>query len=300
MTPAPTQRIRLIALVAIIAIALLMPPMARAQPATKAPPKSTAPAASSDPTSPTADDSTRPNLTGRWAQFQVITTIESIPLLGDVESTMAALLYVDFVQQGAQVTGVETMCHLNLQSSSDSIQVHIPKAFTRSLSGNRRQGTVEQTPTGWRLKLDRVWMLSGVALDHPATDSLPDDPEDPRVRDTDRDGLPGATLVSEGIVEGAIYLAQKSWNELTGKFKQHSTRIEGHVRWGSERKILDADSVLLEIEAASRPHPNPNQSIFTMVRVGPNEDCRAIAQKGRQLFQPRKSKSAAPPAESPN
>jgi hypothetical protein len=224
-----------------------------------------------------------PSLTGRWAQLQVVTSLEDIPVLGEVTTTMAVTMLLDIQQEGSALQVREQMCHIAFRSSSDLVEIEVPAAFARSLSGNLRTGRVREAAGKRQVTLDRLLMVGGMELANPESDSLPNKTSDPRVRDSDGDGFPGLTLQSRGTIEGAIRIVQRSWNVLRGVVTDPDT-VSGKLQWASERRVIDADSVLLEVEPESRPHPDPGRNIFRWVRVSNTTDCTDVAKNSRKLF----------------
>lgn len=222
-------------------------------------------------------------LTGRWAQIQVISAIENVPVLGEIVNRMGVLLLLDIRQEGKALRATETVCHMWMSSSSDQLDIVFPPGFSRALSGAERTGSIQGSGEDAAFQLDRLRIIKGVKLSDPVREALPEEPDDPRVTDEDGDGKPGLTVRSEGLVSGNIYLVQRSWNRLVGAVRKNGS-ISGRIEWGSERRVVEADSFLLKLDPDSRPHPDPEKSAFRMVRVDEKMTCSELASQSRDLF----------------
>jgi hypothetical protein len=127
--------------------------------------------------------------------------------------------------------------------------------------------------------------VSGVKLKNPLTDKLPDDEDDPRILDADRDGHPGLTVQVRGLIDGDLYVVQRDTSEMTGELSADQTRISGTMRWRVQQAVLDATSVFLTGDPPdSKQHRDPKRSTFQMARVAPGASCAALIAQRKQLF----------------
>ncbi|QDG54143.1 hypothetical protein FIV42_26395 [Persicimonas caeni] len=136
----------------------------------------------------------------------------------------------------------------------------------------------------WAQKLvtTAVSKVLGANLDAEA-DKLPRKKSDPRVIDGDKDGHPGMTVRVSGLIDGELYLLQKSWDRLWGKMLGDG-RIVGRIKWRTEQVVLDSTSRLLGDPPESKPHPDPKQSYFRMKRVTAQTSCADIVKTQKELF----------------
>lgn len=228
------------------------------------------------------------DMTGSWAQLQLTTAISSIPIFGDITTTTRTLLLLDVQQFKHEVLITETICRIDIKSSSTSVRTIIPAPFLSALSGKTRRATIitksnqaGQSTTSYmqHAKLTTV----GAKLKNPQHDALPSSPQDARVYDADRDGKPGVTVYIRGIIDGNIHLVQRGWNRLRGTFVGPDT-IQGSIAWNSEQIILSATSIFLSGQPSSRPHKSQKLNRFTMRRVPSSTTCDAIVKQQRNLF----------------
>ena len=63
----------------------------------------------------------------------------------------------------------------------------------------------------------RVQLLGWSARGDAATEEVPTDPKDPRVRDGDMDGKPGVTLTVDGLIKGSVYVVNRSVIDIQAK-----------------------------------------------------------------------------------
>lgn len=226
-----------------------------------------------------------PTLTGRWAQLQQTTAVSKVTFIGEVTTTSTSLLLVDIREQGAGLVLRETVCAIHIVSTEDSVTMRIPPAFQRAVSGRERPVKLEPTGRGWRYLQPTQTEVSGARLKNPQADKLPDDEDDPRVLDPDRDGHPGLTVQVRGLIDGDIYVVQRDTSELSGELSADQTRIRGTMRWRVQQAVLDATSVFLSGDPPdSKQHPDPRRSTFQMTRVAPGASCAALIAQRAQLF----------------
>lgn len=246
------------------------------------------PARQEDPSSaraPTAQAAPTPDLTGRWAQLQRTTAVSDVTFVGEVISTTTALLLLEITRQGEGFTLRETVCAIDLASTADSVTMRIPPAFQRAVSGRTRPARLERDGAGWRYVQPMKIEVSGAQLKNPERDKLPDDEDDPRVTDPDRDGKPGLTVQVRGLIDGDIYVVQRDRSELTGTLSPDGTRVAGGIKWRAEQTVLDATSVFLSGDPPeSAPHKDAKRSTFKMTRVAPGASCADLLAKRRSLF----------------
>ena len=58
--------------------------------------------------------------------------------------------------------------------------------------------------------------VQGAHLVMPNSEALPADAADPRVFDQDQDGLPGVTVLIEGILDGSVQVVQRTHTRMVG------------------------------------------------------------------------------------
>lgn len=224
-----------------------------------------------------------PNLSGRWAQVQVTTSVVEVPFKGPSEAKVVSLALLDMEQEEEELQIVETVCGIESDGPTRVIRTEYPPRFAQALSGRARRARLRWQGGRLRYIEPRSYRSSGVRLEDPEQDALPDGPSDPRVLDEDGDGHPGLTVRVAGWVNGEVYLVQRGWSELEGVVRG-SGQIEGQVAWNSEQRVLEASSAMLESTPASRPHPASNKHFFRMARVPSKATCAELLTKATGLF----------------
>ena len=214
-----------------------------------------------------------PDLSGQWAQLQVTTSISKIPVVGEVVSTTSSLLILSVEQTGEKLSIKEQICDIKIESTAKRVQTLIPPAFIKAASGTQRTATLSRAGQTIRYEQDPKVVVLGAKLKNPR-DALPEDDDDPRVVDADKDGKPGLTVLVRGIVDGEVYVAQRGWNKLTGELR--GDLISGKVEWGSEQTTLDATSMLLKSSPTSRPDPRASVNYFRMKRLDGAVTCAQL------------------------
>lgn len=215
-------------------------------------------------------------LSGVWVMAQLTTTAARIPIVGDVYATSRLVTLHRLRHQRDRLQGEGQLCNLELHSGSRFVRTTVPRAGQASLPTPVFDARIGADANG-RLTLsqERRFVVVGARLTDPRLDPLPHAPSDPAVFDEDRDGQPGMTIEIGGLVSGRIFVAQRSWTELSGRMIDRD-RIVGSVRFGNEQVVLRATSMLLAHAPASRAVPE--RSWFRMTRLADQADCaRALA-----------------------
>ena len=128
----------------------------------------------------------------------------------------------------------------------------------------------------------------GIALEDPANDRLPTDPNDPRIVDADGDGNPGITVkirVTDDLT-GELYIARReifAWDAVLVT----PDRLEGTVTDGSEQLVIGAsDPIFATSKAQWVQYPDLSRSPVVLVRVDPSWDCERLAAERDALLPP--------------
>jgi len=231
--------------------------------------------------SSTVADTPLPDISGTWAQLQVTTSVVDLPVIGDIVSTTTAVLVLDIAQSGSNVTVTEQVCDIDLSSSSKRVRTVFPEAFTRAVSGRKKRARIARDGSVVRFTQKRDYAYLGAKLSR--SGALPDDPDDPRVYDQDKDGHPGVTVRVRGAVDGDIYVVQRSWDEMRGAMTG-ADRIDGHVKWHTEQSVLGATSIFLKSSPDSQPHSSPARNYFRTTRLPDGTGCAHALEHREALF----------------
>ena len=224
-----------------------------------------------------------PDLSGRWAQEQVTTTLTRVPVVGDVRSVTTTLLIVDVQQQDAELRVRSQVCSITVDNQPALVRTVLGDAFVRALPITERPAHLVQGTAGWQLQQPRFTEVIGARLGSPEREPLPTTMDDPRVVDQDNSGQGGMTVRIEGLVRGEIYVVQRGWNQLQS-LRIDSGYVEGSLRWGNEQVILGASSRFLRRESDARPDPAPGTQRFRMIRIPAETSCASILRRGEGLW----------------
>ena len=237
----------------------------------------TTPLASAQSTAPEkTPDAATIDMTGRWAQRQITTSISDIPILGDVVTTTTSVLMLDVVQKkDGKIAIKETICDIDINTDQGGLRTIIPPAFVRAASGTTRTGRVWKKGDRWGMRIKPKVVVLGAKLARPDRDALPDDEDDARLVDADRDGKPGLTVRVRGAIDGEIYIVQRGWNEMTGSI-QGKDQASGTIRWKSEQSVVDSSSIMLSSSPETRPDKRASKNTFAMKRVAPGASCATV------------------------
>ncbi len=227
--------------------------------------------------------SSLPDVSGSWAQRWVVGSIDTMPVIGDVQASTKSLMRVQVEQRGADLLMRVETCLVEVDSGTEIIQEVIPDAFVASLGISVRAVWLERQGSRYRFVQPRAYELRGVRLLDVAGEALPTSAQDPRVYDQDVDGRPGVTVRVTGLVDGEVWVAQRDSHEVEGEVVSLD-RIEGRIRWLKEQAILGADNPLLESPLPSVPDPNPDRSTMVMVRTSEDMQCAGIVAQEAELF----------------
>lgn len=222
-------------------------------------------------------------LSGRWVMAQRTTNVARVPVVGEIYATSEVVALHQLRHENERLFGAGRLCRLELNSGSrwvstsllPAAKARLPQPVVDARLGLDGDGNVT-------LRQERRVVVVGARLDNPSFDPLPRLPSDRTVFDEDRDGRPGMSVEIGGIVPGRIYVAQRSWTELSGRMVSRDG-FAGQLRFGNEQVILEATSRRLSHPPATRALPS--RSWFRMQRLPDDADCNQAQTAARGWFQ---------------
>jgi len=225
------------------------------------------------------------DLSGTWAEWQILSEFATLPLAGDVVRTSTVTMRVTIEQTGSSVALRWTFCASVIDNGSPIASTIIPEAFLASLGEVAAIATLDATSGPVRFSQPWTLEIRGAQLANAETDPLPTSPDDPRVVDQDGDGKPGLTVqVSAlGLLTGEVYVVQRVRTKLAG-IVVSPDRIEGLVEWTTEQVTLAATDPIFMSELPSRPDPIAENSAFLFVRIDPTWTCTEILDRQSLLL----------------
>ena len=220
-------------------------------------------------------------LVGRYAHYDVVAYQDA-----SMKTLIISTGFADLEMRGGKLWNVQRFCHADTVTDQ-KIDVSISDAATRAIVPV--DTPVQVTRVGGRLRVVRPATPTaiGIAMDDPAHEALPSDPNDPRIVDADGDGKPGVTSrvrVSDQL-QGEIYLARREIFSYDVT-RESPDRLVGSVTDKSEQLILGASSDLFRSTAQWKQVDDPTRNPVIWTRVGPDWDCARLAENRDALFPP--------------
>ena len=128
------------------------------------------------------------------------------------------------------------------------------------------------------LTLPIAYEVVGADLVNPATDTLPTDPTDPRLADSDNDGFPGISVGLSGFITGTLRSVQRQSTVLRG-LAVAANRVEGGMIYKSDQSIVASEPPNIKnlyTLSTSSSDPAVCSSTFVMVKVSDDADAGAV------------------------
>ena len=224
------------------------------------------------------------DLNGTWAVLERVHAVVGQPL---PSSQLSRQMYTfDITQTGTDLAIVEHMCDIQVDDLSGAETTRMLPALFASLAPTNRTGSLTGDATaGFELTTVQAYRVRGVALTDIATEALPTEATDPRLRDMDSDSKPGVTLLLDGLLDGRAYVVQREWNLYYDAALVTPDRIEGRSMWSSEQIYLGSDPPeIAELGIVATPDADPAKHEVVLVRVPDGSDCAFVAAHQCTLF----------------
>lgn len=222
------------------------------------------------------------DLAGRWAHFDVVAY---------QDDTMKTLIistgFADLEVRDGELWNQMVFCHADTANdvgtevtfSDAATQAILPVATPVEISGEPGSLRIVRPPTPTPI---------GIDLEDPENESLPTDPDDPRITDPDGDGNPGVTAsirVTDDLT-GEIYLARREIFSYDVD-QVSADRFEGVITDESEQLIIGAsDPIFTSAGGDWEQIDDPERNPVIWVRVDPSWDCDRLAAERDELFPP--------------
>ncbi|MGM0557546.1 MAG: hypothetical protein ACQEVA_14270 [Myxococcota bacterium] len=237
----------------------------------------------SDDSDQTKESQKVTDVSGTWAQKVVNSSISKVPVVGEVTTDSVGYLLLDIQQDGDDLTITSELCDVRIDSSVKKVRTVVPQSFVEAIGTTTRRAELDREDGQWNFVAPTKYTTLGVRLRNEQHETLPEDPDDPRVLDPDDDGKPGVTLRIEGMISGELYVIQRGWDVMRGTVDGQD-RIDGLIEWGNEQVLLDSSSVFLGSQPPSRPHPNAKRSFFRTTRMPDDATCSDLVESRKTLF----------------
>ncbi len=165
------------------------------------------------------------------------------------------------------------------------VRTELGPAFVAAMPGWESKATWDQHGDGpGAVHIAEHTFILGADLSDPARGNLPEDSDDARITDPDRDGHPGVTVEVSGFVSGQVYLVQRLTRGLRGSVDPDG-RMTGTVIGAGDQKVIGASNAILKTFTPRFEHnPDPKRNTFVWVPVPPESTCETILAARDRLF----------------
>jgi hypothetical protein len=224
---------------------------------------------------------TAASVAGRYAHYDVVAYESS-----DMKTLIISYGFTDLTEQDGELIAKESFCHSE-HRSDQPITTEMSDAATSAIRPPSTPVTVTEKNGRIRIQRPRTPTGIGIRLEDPANDSLPTDPDDPRIADDDNDGKPGVTVRIKvtDTLSGELYIARReifAYDVL----RQDDGSLTGTVDDHSEQLIVGASDDMFKTEAAWIQHPDPSKSPIILEPVDKSWDCARLMSERDRLFPP--------------
>lgn len=213
-----------------------------------------------------------PDLSGTWSGTTVATMNSRIGPIGGFRTTTTSRLILEIEQDGRELEIHVHTCAVEMDSTNPMVSTSLSDGFVENLGVVVRPAVIREIDGEFQFLVQRQYSAQGVRLADLAQDPLPEDRSDPRLIDQDGDGNPGFTVSVGGMVKGEVYVIQRGWDELSGTIEDED-HIEGHIRWDSVQRVIDASRRLLMRQPSLQPNNERARNYFEMTRVEDGTRC---------------------------
>jgi hypothetical protein len=209
-------------------------------------------------------------LAGTWELELVIASLTHVPVLGELRTRSRSVLRVEVTDTPTGPVARQQVCTSEVLDRAGLARTILPPAFVRSIP-DRTYALVLGADGGVRADLGveaTGWTGEG---------ALPTDAADPRVRDVDGDGRPGATVLVEvaPFGTGHVQFVHRGHSLLEGHRSGPDTVEGGVVVTLLEQQTIGATPRILG--GTLRSVPDPAHSSFVMRRTTPATACAPAA-----------------------
>ena len=221
------------------------------------------------------------DLVGRFAHFDAVSYEDET-----MKTVIISTGFADLELRDGELWNQMTFCHADTVTDQN-IEVSIADAATQAIIPIATPVEVTEQDGTLRIVRPATPTPIGIKMDDPENETLPTDPDDPRIFDADGDGNPGVTStvkVSDDL-QGEIYLARREI--FAYDVAQDSTdRLVGTISDGSEQLIIGASNPMFLAAGQWEQIDDPERNPVIWQRVDDDLDCDGLAAQRDDLFPP--------------
>ena len=224
-----------------------------------------------------ANETLWPDLSGEWATVQVLVATADLPIVGTlwIDTIVGVLTHI--TQSGSSLILQDRYCFTDAKPSTFLFRTNIGDVTMQSIQPEPRLAKLILKGCDFRFTQDWYTEVRGAVLEDPETEPLPNDPEDPRLADLERDGHPGMTIQASilGLFRGEGYAVQRYRYRLEGTVFDVNTVI-GFIDWTSEQTVVAATNPLFMETFSDDTDADPTKHRFVMIRIDDTWNCETV------------------------
>jgi hypothetical protein len=221
-------------------------------------------------------------LIGRWAHYDVVAYQDDL-----LKTLIISYGFNDFTEVDGQIVDQSSFC-FSEQRTDQPIVTSLSDAATQAIQPPPAVLEIDTVDGVLRVRRPPTPTPVGIRLDDPFNESLPTDPNDPRIVDDDGDGKPGLTVTIEVTPEfvGELYIARREIFAFEALLTEPDL-LTGQVTDDSEQLVIGAsDPVFASSPANWGQYPDLSKSPVILRRVDADWDCERLAAERDDLFPP--------------
>lgn len=221
------------------------------------------------------------DLAGRWAHYDIVAYEDDT-----LKTMIVSYGFTDFAVEDGQLIESEEFCTAE-QITDQAISTSVSDAATQAIRPVSTPVEVSGEPGAWEVHRPATPTPVGIRLDDPVNESLPDDPDDPRIVDDDGDGKPGITVeirIGDSVEE--LYIARREIFAYD-LVQDGPDSMSGTVTDGSEQLVIGATDPIFEGSGGAWVQvPDLSFSPILLERVDDDWDCDRLVAERDDLFPP--------------
>ncbi|MBL8777180.1 MAG: hypothetical protein JNK12_14650 [Acidimicrobiales bacterium] len=221
------------------------------------------------------------DLAGRWAHYDIVAYEDDT-----LKTMIVSYGFTDFAVKDGELIESEEFCTAE-QVTDQAIETSVSDAATQAIRPEPTPVEVSGEPGAWEVHRPATPTPVGIRLDDPVDESLPDDPDDPRIVDDDGDGKPGITVeirIGDSVEE--LYIARREIFAYD-LVQDGPDSMTGTVTDGSEQLVIGATDPIFEGSGGAWVQvPDLSFSPILLERVDEDWDCDRLVAERDDLFPP--------------
>jgi hypothetical protein len=233
---------------------------------------------------PTSKEEAIAAMVGHYAHYDIV-AYEGETANGPLSTFIVSYGYTDLVIEDGALVAYDRFCRAEY-IANQNFDTIFSDAATQAIQPTGAIVDVYEENGLWKLYRPATPTLNGIDGDPNAPLSM--DRNDPLLRDDDKDGKPGVTVVVKlfGLIEGEIYIARREIfaNEMT-LYSDGSLR--GNVIDDSEQLVIGASLAILDTPNNPPQRRDPGLNPILLIPVSDDVDtCEGLMEIRDSLFPP--------------